>query len=64
MPNERSNDRPVGQPIEPQKIFNYIMQNPKLAFIDEAIHPKSAFINEALCVENEIKHELKTIAIT
>jgi hypothetical protein len=36
----------------------------KLAFIDEAIHPKSAFINEALCAENEIKHELKTIAIT
>jgi hypothetical protein len=45
-------------------IDDYMMQNPKLAFIDEAIHPKSAFIHEAICAENEIKHELKTSTIT
>lgn len=44
-----------------------MMQNPKLAFIDEAMHPrfhKSAFLHEARCAKNEIKHESKTSTIT
>jgi hypothetical protein len=45
-------------------IDDYMMQNPKLAFIDEAIHPKSTFIHDVICAENEIKHELKTSRIT
>jgi hypothetical protein len=45
-------------------INDYMMQNPKLTFIDEAIHSKQSFIHEAICVENEIKHELKTSKIT
>lgn len=45
-------------------IDDYMVKNPKLNFINEAAHPKSAFICEAICVENEIKHELKINTIT
>jgi hypothetical protein len=33
-------------------IDDYMKQNPKLSFIDEAIHPRSAFIHEDMCAEN------------
>jgi hypothetical protein len=33
---------------------DYMMQNPKSAFIDEAIHSKSIFIYEAICANNEL----------
>jgi len=45
-------------------LLNYMAHNPKLAFINEAVHLKSVFIYEAICVENEIKCELKTNTIT
>jgi hypothetical protein len=35
-------------------INDYMMQNPKLTFIDDAILSKSTFIHEAICSKNEI----------